>query len=97
MNAAVITEQGHEMSRITPEMTILEVLYQFRQTEKVFRRYDAAAGVCLCCQALFDSLEEVAQKYGLDVENLLSDLEQSAGAPPAEEPAAPEEPHKKLT
>jgi hypothetical protein len=71
------------MNRITPEMTILEVLCQFRQTEQVFRRYDAAAGVCLCCQALFDSLEELARKYGLDLQSLLADLEQAAGLPPA--------------
>jgi hypothetical protein len=51
------------MGGITPEMTVLEILCQHRQTEQVFRRYDAAAGVCLCCQALFDSLEELAQKY----------------------------------
>jgi len=71
------------MTWITPEMTILEVLFQFRQTEQVFRRYDAAAGVCLCCQALFDSLEEVARKYGLDLPSFLADLEQAAGSPPA--------------
>jgi len=71
------------MHRITAEMTILEVLCQFRQTEQVFHRYDASAGVCLCCQALFDSLEEVAQKYGLDLNRLLADLEQAAGPSPA--------------
>jgi hypothetical protein len=72
--------QGPEMNRISPDMTILEVLYRFRQTEQVFRRYDAAAGVCLCCQALFDSLEEVAQKYGLDLKRLLDDLDETAAA-----------------
>jgi hypothetical protein len=68
------------MNRISPDMTILEVLYRFRQTEQVFRRYDAAAGVCLCCQALFDSLEEVAQKYGPDLKRLLDDLDETASA-----------------
>jgi iron-sulfur cluster repair protein YtfE (RIC family) len=72
------------MHRITSDMTILEVLCQFRRTEQVFRRYDAGVGVCLCCQALFDSLEEVAQKYGLDLNRLLADLEQAAGAPPTD-------------
>jgi len=80
------------MSRITPEMTILEVLSQYRGTEPVFRRYDEAAGVCLCCQALFDSLEAVAQKYGLGLSALLADLEQAAGAPSdaSKQPATPE-------
>jgi hypothetical protein len=81
------------MNRITPEMTILEVIFRFQQTEPVFRRYDAAAKVCLCCQALFDSLQEVARKYGLDLHSLLADLEQAAGTPPAEknQSAAPGE------
>jgi hypothetical protein len=56
---------------ITPEITILEVICQHRQTEEVFRKYDAAAGTCLCCQALFDFLAEVARKYGLELEKLL--------------------------
>ncbi len=56
-------------------MTVLEVICQYRQTEEVFRKYDAAAGVCLCCQALFDSLSDVAGKYSLDLERLLADLE----------------------
>jgi len=60
---------------ITPDMTILEVVYQHRQTEAVFRQYDAQAGGCLCCQGLFDSLAEVAQKYRIDLDKLLADLE----------------------
>lgn len=56
-------------------MTVLDVICQYRQTEEVFRKYDAAAGVCLCCQVLFDSLADVAGKYGLDSQRLLADLE----------------------
>lgn len=64
--------------RITPGMTVLEVIYRYRQTEEVFNQYDAIAGVCLCCQALFDSVSEVAGKYNLDLEQLMTDLEQAA-------------------
>ena len=60
-------------------MTILEVVYHYRQTEPVFRKYDEEAGVCLLCQALFDSLAEVAAKYGLNLENLLADLQKATG------------------
>ncbi len=66
------------MGRITPEMTVLEVICRHRQTERVFRKYDAAAGVCLCCQALFDSVADVACKYGLKLDKLLADLEFAA-------------------
>jgi len=65
---------------ITPDMTVLEVIYQYRQTAAVFRQYDAEAGGYLCCQALFDSLAEVAKKHRLDLDKLLADLEAVAAA-----------------
>jgi hybrid cluster-associated redox disulfide protein len=63
---------------ITPEMTIVEVLSQYRQTEEVFRRYEREAKGCLLCHALFDTLAEAAAKYGLDLDRLLEDLQESA-------------------
>jgi|UniRef100_A0A7V6DPK4 hypothetical protein len=62
---------------ITPDMTILEVVFRHRQTEAVFRRYEGETQVCLLCQALFDSLAEVAAKYGLDLDRLLQDLQEA--------------------
>ena len=63
--------EGH---MIRPEMTILDVVERHPQTEAVFREYDRQAGVCLCCQALFESLREMAEKYNLNLEMLLDDL-----------------------
>ena len=60
---------------IHPEMTVLDVVSRYRQTEVVFKRYDARAGECICCQALFESLRDVAEKYHLDLKRLLTDLE----------------------
>lgn len=65
---------------IRPEMTILDIVSRHRQTKSVFEAYDEKAGVCLCCEALFDPLKDVATKYGLNLENLLSDLESVAKA-----------------
>lgn len=62
-------------SPIHPEMTVLDVVSRHRQTEAVFKRYDALAGECICCQALFESLRDVAEKYNLDLKELLADLE----------------------
>jgi len=59
---------------IHPEMTVLDVVSRFRQTEEVFKKYDVQAGECICCQSLFDSLKEVAEKYNLDLNRFLSDL-----------------------
>lgn len=63
---------------IDPDMTILDVVSRYRQTEAVFKRYDEKAGVCLCCQALFDPLKRVAQEYGLPLAELIVELENAA-------------------
>ena len=60
---------------ISPEMTVLEVIHRHRQAETVFKKYDEQAGACICCQALFDTLEEIAGKYNLGLKGLLLELE----------------------
>ena len=70
---------SEEKVAITPEMTLIEVLHQHRQTEAVFRRYEGEAKGCLLCHALFDTLAEAAAKYGLDLDRLMQDLQESAG------------------
>ncbi|MBW2284616.1 MAG: hypothetical protein JRF65_08470 [Deltaproteobacteria bacterium] len=49
-----------ERPDIRPNMTVLDVISRYRRTEAVFRKYDDKAGVCLCCDALFEPLWEVA-------------------------------------
>ena len=68
-------ETSHEKPNIYPYMTILDVVSRFRNTEAVFSQYNEKAGACLCCQALFDPLKEVARKYGLDLRSLINELE----------------------
>ena len=67
-----------ETPAISPDMTILDVVSQYRSTESVFKQYDEPAGVCLCCQALFEPLKDVAREYGLDLDALLADLTRAA-------------------
>lgn len=71
-------DKSDERPFIDADMTVLDVVSRYQQTEAVFRQYDEKAGVCLCCHALFDSLQEVADKYGLDLDRLLADLELAA-------------------
>ncbi len=71
---------SEEKTVITPDMTLVEVLSQHRQTEEVFRSYEGEAKGCLLCHALFDTLAEAAAKYGLNLDRLMQDLEKSAGA-----------------
>ena len=63
---------------IHPEMTILDVISKYRKTEAVIKQYDKRAGECICCQALFEPLRNVAAKYGLDLKKLITDLETAA-------------------
>jgi len=64
---------------IGPDMTVLEVVSTYRETEAVFQRYDRKAGECICCKALFETLREVAHRYDLDLEGLLANLRSEAG------------------
>ncbi len=64
---------------ITPDMTIVEVLSQYRQTEAVFRSYEGEAQGCLLCHSLFDTLAEVAAKCHLNLDRLVDDLNKAAG------------------
>lgn len=73
-------DESDEKSTIAPDMTILDVISRYRWTEAVFRQYDEKAGVCLCCEALFDPLKDVASKYGLDLDELLSNVERAASS-----------------
>ena len=65
---------------IAPDMTILDVVSRYRWTEAVFRQYDEKAGVCLCCEALFDPLSTIAEKYNFNLEKLITDLESAINA-----------------
>jgi hypothetical protein len=65
---------------ITPETTLLDIVIHYRNTEDVFNRYGDMIGVCLCCEALFESLESIAKKYGLDLHQLKADLRAATGA-----------------
>jgi sugar phosphate isomerase/epimerase len=63
-------------------MTVLDVLSRYRKTEQVFKQYDHQAGECICCQALFEPLTNVAARYGLNMEKFLTDLEAVADQRP---------------
>jgi hypothetical protein len=62
---------------ISPEMIVLDVLSRYRHTEAVFRKYDEQAGECICCNALFEPLKNLAAQYDLNLDQLLTELEGS--------------------
>jgi len=70
------------MPRFTPDMTLLDIVAADRSTEAVFRARDEAAGECILCNALFDTLDAMTRRYALDLDALLADLEASVGHAP---------------
>jgi hypothetical protein len=54
--------------------TVLEVVAACPAAEDVLRRYDAAAGCCLLCQGLFETISGLAARFGLDPKALVNDL-----------------------
>ena len=59
---------------ITADMTVLDIVSQYPQTEDIFHSYDEQVGECLCCQMLFETIEDVAEKYNLELSLLLAEL-----------------------
>jgi len=63
-----------EKENITANLTILDVISTYPETEKVFKSYDTSIGECICCQSLFDTVQQVAEKYSLDLSEILKKL-----------------------
>ncbi|PLX99713.1 MAG: hypothetical protein C0622_10045 [Desulfuromonas sp.] len=61
-------------SKIKADMMILDIVDKFPGTEEILKAYDAEVGECICCCMLFETLETTAQKYELDLERLLNEL-----------------------
>ena len=59
---------------ITPETKMIDVISRYRQTESTFRRLNEQAGTCVCCQGLFLSLRETAERFGFNLETLMNEL-----------------------
>jgi len=70
----VIKSLHNRKKFISSGMTVLDVISKHRKTEAVFRQYDKQAGECICCQMLFEPIKNVAQKYGLNMEKFIDDL-----------------------
>ena len=59
---------------IAANLTVLDIVSTYPETEVIFKSYDASVGECICCQSLFDTVQQVADKYGLDLPEILKKL-----------------------
>ncbi len=60
---------------INKKMTLLDIVDKYPFTQDVFHSYDDRAGVCILCENLFSTIEELALYYELDMEEIISRLE----------------------
>lgn len=60
--------------KITKEMTIEDVVTNYPETIKVFMQ--AGLGCLGCSAARFENIEQGAQVHGIDIDQLISDLNQ---------------------
>lgn len=74
--------QDEAKQGLSGQSIVLDVIYQHRQTEAVFKDYERQTGRCICCQSLFDTLEQAAQAHGLDLAELLARLRAAIAAGP---------------
>jgi len=65
---------------IRPDMTLLDIISKYRETETVFKSYDKLAGECICCNCLFDTLEQMVEKYRFDMAKIQKELEEAINA-----------------
>ena len=54
------------------KMKLLDFVEKFPELEVVIRQYDLAAGCCLLCTCLFDTLEEIEKSKSLNFDLLIS-------------------------
>ncbi|RLB73032.1 MAG: hypothetical protein DRH07_02915 [Deltaproteobacteria bacterium] len=55
-------------------MTLLDIVSIYPATEAVFKTYDEQVGECLCCQRLFETVEQIGERYKLDLAEILEKL-----------------------
>ena len=64
------------MAELTKEMGILEVVQQYPQTAPVFMNF--GMGCLGCAAAHFENIEQGAYAHGIDVDALMTALNQAA-------------------
>lgn len=67
---------------ISTDLTILEIVHSFPETQPVFSSYDRRAGRCILCKHLFETLGWLIDSYGLDKRKILCELARAASGDP---------------
>lgn len=62
---------------IKKDMTILDLAEKHPESVQVFKVYDRRFNVCICCESLFKTLEQVCEKYGINLDKLLEEINET--------------------
>jgi len=52
-------------------MTVLDVVSKNESTVEIFNSYNDMAGECICCNALFETVNDIIRKYNINSEEFL--------------------------
>ncbi len=56
---------------------LIDIVYENPRTEEVFREYDQQTGTCVLCKHLFDTVDELAVQYDINLKELMVNLERA--------------------
>ena len=59
---------------ISAHMSVLDIISEYPEAEAIFRSYDEQVGGCICCQMLFETVQDIVEKYQLNLPELLDKL-----------------------
>ena len=62
------------MKEVTKKTILLDLVEQYPETEDIIRQYDQAAGTCMLCHCLFDSIEIIESTYDIDLTSMINKL-----------------------
>lgn len=59
---------------ITREMTLLDLISDYPEKEEFFREIQEKTGVCILCNYLFSSLEEIGSIFQIPIEKWIREI-----------------------
>lgn len=58
--------------------TVFDIIYEFPETKEVFQKYEEDTGICIMCEHLFATINDISIVIKRNVDNILQDLENVA-------------------
>lgn len=56
------------------EMSLLDIMAKWENTQDIIKSYDSQAKTCLCCNHLFETLEQVCNQFQISKSEITKKL-----------------------